>query len=60
VLAAMGTDKKHGGAGGGMRLVLLRAPGRAELVPAPDRPLLVEAIRSLATDPGAARQGGRR
>jgi 3-dehydroquinate synthase len=56
VLEAMGTDKKHGGADGGLRLVLLSAPGRAELVPAPERALLVEAIRSLATEPGATRQ----
>jgi 3-dehydroquinate synthase len=60
VLAAMGTDKKHGGAGGGLRLVLLSAPGRPELVPAPDRGLLVEAIRSLAAEPAAARQESRR
>jgi 3-dehydroquinate synthase len=46
VLAAMGTDKKH--AGGGLRLVLLSAPGRPELVPAPERAVLVAAIRSLA------------
>jgi 3-dehydroquinate synthase len=51
VLEAMGTDKKHGGAGGGLRLVLLSAPGRPELVPAPERRVLVEAIRSLARDP---------
>jgi 3-dehydroquinate synthase len=49
VLAAMGTDKKHDG--GGLRLVLLRAPGEPELVPAPERGLLVEAIRSLAAEP---------
>jgi 3-dehydroquinate synthase len=60
VLAAMGTDKKHGGPGGGLRLVLLSAPGRPELVPAPDRGLLVEAIRSLAAEPAAARQESRR
>jgi 3-dehydroquinate synthase len=55
VLAAMGTDKKH--AGVGLRLVLLRAPGEPEVVPAPERGLLVEAIRSLAAEPaaGAAR-----
>ena len=55
VLAAMGTDKKH--SGGGLRLVLLRAPGEPEVVPAPERGLLVEAIRSLAAEPaaGAAR-----
>jgi 3-dehydroquinate synthase len=51
LLEAMGTDKKHGGAGGGLRLVLLRAEGDAKLVPAPDRPLLVEAIHSLAAEP---------
>ena len=49
VLAAMGTDKKHDG--GGLRLVLLRAPGEPDLVPAPGRGLLVEAIRSLAAEP---------
>ncbi len=57
VLEAMGTDKKHGGVGGGLRLVLLSAPGRPELVPAPERALLVEAIRSLATEPEATGQG---
>ncbi|HZD38042.1 MAG TPA: 3-dehydroquinate synthase, partial [Actinomycetes bacterium] len=51
VLEAMGTDKKHGGAGGGLRLVLLGAPGKPELVPAPERPVLVEAIRSLSRVP---------
>ena len=56
VLEAMGTDKKHGGAGGGLRLVLLSAPGKPELVPAPDRRVLVEAIRSLAAEPVTARQ----
>jgi 3-dehydroquinate synthetase len=45
VLAAMATDKKHRG---GLRLVLLRGPGRPEVVPAPDRQVLVAAIRSLA------------
>ena len=55
VLAAMGTDKKHGGAAGGLRLVLLRAEGDAELVPAPERSLLVEAIRSLAVEPKVGR-----
>jgi 3-dehydroquinate synthase len=60
VLAAMGTDKKHGGAGGGLRLVLLSAPGRPELMPAPDRGLLVEAIRSLAAEPAAPYQESRR
>jgi 3-dehydroquinate synthase len=51
VLEAMGTDKKHGGAAGGLRLVLLGAPGRPELVPAPERRVLVEAIGSLARAP---------
>jgi 3-dehydroquinate synthase len=60
VLEAMGTDKKHGGAGGGLRLVLLSAPGRPRLVPAPERQVLVEAIRSLAPDSEPARQDGRR
>jgi 3-dehydroquinate synthase len=49
VLAAMATDKKHLG---GLRLVLLRAPGRPEVVPAPDRDVLAAAIRALADDPG--------
>jgi 3-dehydroquinate synthase len=53
VLDAMGTDKKRGA--GGLRLVLLRAPGQPELVPAPGRGLLVEAIRSLAAEPAAGR-----
>jgi 3-dehydroquinate synthase len=53
VLAAMGTDKKRGA--GGLRLVLLRAPGQPELVPAPGRGQLVEAIRSLAAEPAAGR-----
>jgi 3-dehydroquinate synthase len=44
VLAAMATDKKHRG---GLRLVLLRRPGQPEVVPAPDRQVLVAAIRSL-------------
>ncbi len=48
VLAAMATDKKHRG---GLRLVLLRRPGQPEVVPAPDRPVLDGAIRSLAEDP---------
>ena len=55
VLEAMATDKKHGGSGG-PRLVLLRAPGRPELVPAPERSVLTAAIRALA-DP---RAGGAR
>ena len=48
VLAAMATDKKHRG---GLRLVLLRAPGRPEVVTAPDRQVLVAAIGSLAEEP---------
>ncbi len=56
VLEAMGTDKKHGGAGGGLRLVLLSAPGKPELVPAPERQVLIEAIRSLAGDSSPTRQ----
>jgi 3-dehydroquinate synthase len=44
VLSAMATDKKHRG---GLRLVLLRQPGQPEVVAAPDRRVLVEAIRSL-------------
>jgi 3-dehydroquinate synthase len=56
VLEAMGTDKKHGGAGGGLRLVLLSAPGKPELVPAPERQVLIEAIRSLAGAPSPTRQ----
>ena len=60
VLEAMGTDKKHGGAGGGLRLVLLRAEGEAELVPAPERSLLVEAIRSLAAEQRVGRDGAER
>jgi 3-dehydroquinate synthase len=51
VLEAMALDKKHGGGGGGLRLVLLRAPGTPELVPAPDRAVLVEAMRALARAP---------
>jgi 3-dehydroquinate synthase len=45
VLAAMATDKKQRQ---GLRLVLLRAPGRPEVVTDPDRGVLVAAIRSLA------------
>jgi 3-dehydroquinate synthase len=45
VLAAMATDKKHRQ---GLRLVLLRRPGEPEVVAAPDRRVLVAAIRSLA------------
>jgi 3-dehydroquinate synthase len=44
VLAAMATDKKQRQ---GLRLVLLRAPGRPEIVTNPDRGVLVAAIRSL-------------
>jgi len=51
VLAAMATDKKHLG---GIRLVLLRAPGRPEIVRAPDPGVLAAAIRALADDPGPA------
>jgi 3-dehydroquinate synthase len=45
VLAAMAGDKK---ARGGIRLVLLREPGEPEVLPAPDRPVLVEALRAVA------------
>ena len=45
VLAAMATDKKQRR---GLRLVLLRALGRPEVVTNPDRGVLVAAIRSLA------------
>ena len=45
VLDAMAGDKK---ARGGIRLVLLREPGRPEVLPAPDRPVLVEALRAVA------------
>ena len=45
VLAAMATDKKQRH---GLRLVLLRAPGRPQVVTNPDREVLVAAIRSLA------------
>jgi 3-dehydroquinate synthase len=57
VLAAMATDKKRTGARGGaadlagLRLVLLRAPGKPEVVAAPARPVLVAAIESLAEVP---------
>jgi 3-dehydroquinate synthetase len=52
VLAAMATDKKYRG---GLRLVLLRRPGQPVVVPAPDRPVMVAAIRSLAGGvPGTA------
>src|SRR6266702_3055082 len=49
ILDAMATDKKT--TGGGLRLVLLREVGRAELLPAPPRAVLVEAIRALAEEP---------
>jgi 3-dehydroquinate synthase len=45
VLAAMASDKKHRK---GLRLVLLRRPGQPVVVTAPDRQVLVAAIRSLA------------
>jgi 3-dehydroquinate synthase len=48
VLAAMATDKKHHH---GPRLVLLRAVGAPAIVPAPDRAVVVAAIRSLAEEP---------
>jgi 3-dehydroquinate synthetase len=48
VLAAMATDKKHHQ---GPRLVLLRHVGAPVVVPAPDRAVLVAAIRSLAEEP---------
>jgi 3-dehydroquinate synthase len=48
VLAAMATDKKHHQ---GPRLVLLRDVGRPAIVPAPERGVLVAAIRSLAEVP---------
>jgi 3-dehydroquinate synthase len=51
VLAAMATDKK---VLGGLRLVLLSAPGRPEVVAAPERPVLVEAIESLAAEPSGS------
>ena len=44
VLTAMGSDKKHRG---GLRLVLLRAPGDPVVVPAPGRELLVDALADL-------------
>jgi 3-dehydroquinate synthase len=49
VLQAMATDKKHHR---GPRLVLLREVGAPAVVPAPDRAVLVAAIRSLAGEPG--------
>ena len=48
VLDAMATDKKA--TGGALRLVLLRAAGRAALLPAPPRAVLVAAIRALAKE----------
>ena len=48
LLAAMATDKKQRQ---GLRLVLLRAPGRPEVVANPDRGVLVAAIRSLREVP---------
>jgi 3-dehydroquinate synthase len=54
VLAAMATDKKRSGSGtdlAGLRLVLLRAPGKPEVVAAPARDVLVAAIESLAAVP---------
>jgi 3-dehydroquinate synthetase len=48
VLAAMATDKKQRQ---GLRLVLLRAPGRPEIVTNPDRGVLVATIRSLREVP---------
>jgi 3-dehydroquinate synthase len=48
VLQAMATDKKHHR---GPRLVLLREVGAPAVVPAPDRAVLVAAIRSLAEEP---------
>jgi 3-dehydroquinate synthase len=47
VLEAMATDKKHRGSAG-LRLVLLGAPGQPQLVPAPERSVLIAAIRALA------------
>jgi hypothetical protein len=44
----MATDKKQRQ---GLRLVLLRAPGRPEIVTNPDRGVLVAAIRSLREAP---------
>jgi 3-dehydroquinate synthase len=48
VLQAMATDKKHHR---GPRLVLLREVGAPVVVPAPDRAVLVAAIRSLTEEP---------
>jgi 3-dehydroquinate synthase len=47
---AMATDKK---AQGGLRLVLLTAPGHPRVVAAPERALMADLIRSLAEDPAA-------
>jgi 3-dehydroquinate synthase len=47
-LAAMATDKKQRQ---GLRLVLLRDLGQPQVVTAPDRQVLVAAIRSLEKDP---------
>jgi len=44
----MATDKKHHQ---GPRLVLLRDIGAPAIVPAPERGVLVAAIRSLAEEP---------
>jgi hypothetical protein len=44
----MATDKKQRR---GLRLVLLRAPGRPQVVTSPDREVLVAAVKSLAEDP---------
>jgi hypothetical protein len=44
----MATDKKQRQ---GLRLVLLRAPGRPVVVASPDRGVLVDAIRSLSELP---------
>ncbi|HKF00492.1 MAG TPA: 3-dehydroquinate synthase [Actinomycetes bacterium] len=48
VLQAMATDKKRRG---GLRLVLLRAPGEPALVPAPDAGVLAAAVGSLGAEP---------
>ena len=48
VLDAMATDKKQRQ---GLRLVLLRELGQPVVAPAPDREVLVAAIRSLEEDP---------
>ncbi len=64
VMAAMATDKKRIGARegadaptAGLRLVLLRAPGKPEVVPAPAPAVLAAALTSLAeVPPEAARR----